>query len=250
MMALIRVPRHRPEDLAAWDRLEREDEIRSRTETFREQCREALNTMRDFAACNPCYVSVSWGKDSTVVAHLARALQEEEGIELPLVWIREDPPSVPYCTEVRDMFLFRWPIRIYHEEIVDITGPVLEAQPIWDAALKRIGKRYGQGWIGGLRGEESGQRARRMALGLSLRYSCQPLGRWTAQDVFAYLRAHDLPVHPNYAMSFGGSLDRGRLRVGAVSDPGDRSKDMGGRRGDEFGRAESEAAYYPVVRDS
>ena len=63
--------------------------------------------------------------------------------------------------------------------------------------------------------------------------SCQPNGHWSARDVFAYLNAHDLPVHPAYAMTFGGALDRGRLRVGTI----------GGSRGTEFGRAEWEAAH-------
>lgn len=56
-------------------------------------------------------------------------------------------------------------------------------------------------------------------------------------DVFAYLAARDLPVHPAYAMSHGGRLDRRWLRVGSI----------GGTRALGRGRMEWESAYYGDV---
>ena len=54
---------------------------------------------------------------------------------------------------------------------------------------------------------------------------------------FAYLYRHDLPIHPAYAMSFGGALDRRWIRVSAV----------GGERGAEKARADWEEYYYPEI---
>ena len=57
---------------------------------------------------------------------------------------------------------------------------------------------------------------------------------WKGADVFAYLAAHELPIHPAYGMSLGGAIERERLRVSA----------LGGSRGAEFGRATIEWTYY------
>lgn len=43
--------------------------------------------------------------------------------------------------------------------------------------------------------------------------SCRPIGNWIAGDVFAYLHKNQLPVHPAYAMTYGGARDRASLRV-------------------------------------
>lgn len=235
-MALIRVPQHRPEDLAAWERLEREDAAWATLPEFRARVRDALREILAFAAARPCYASTSWGKDSMVISHLVWTLREEEGLDIPLVWVRVDPVSNPHCPAVRDAFLARWPMsyREFRAECLFDEGghrlPSVGPREVTPELIREMGRR----WIGGLRGEESGLRARRMELGLSLWSSCQPLGHWTDRDVFAYLYAHDLPIHPAYAMSFGGSLDRGRLRVGTI----------GGSHGTGFGRDEWERVYY------
>lgn len=235
-MALIVVPQHRPEDLAAWERLEREDAAWATLPEFHARIREALMEIRTFADRGPCYVSTSWGKDSVVVAHLAWTLREEEELDIQLAWTRVDPVSNPHCPAVRDAFLSRWPMpyREFRAEcLFDECGhrlPSVGPREVTPDLIREMGRR----WIGGLRGEESGMRARRIERGLSLRSSCQPIGHWTDRDVFAYLHTHDLPVHPAYAMSFGGSIDRGRLRVGTV----------GGHHGTGHGRAEWEEAYY------
>jgi len=52
--------------------------------------------------------------------------------------------------------------------------------------------------------------------------------------VFAYLNKHDLPIHPAYVMSFGGTLDRIRLRVDT----------LGLEAGTGKGRREWETHYY------
>jgi len=89
--------------------------------------------------------------------------------------------------------------------------------------------------VSGVRGEESGVRKLRMRRwGTSSERTCAPIGWWCGGDVFAYLHQHDLPVHPAYAMSFGGTLDRNRIRVAS----------LGGERGTGFGRRDWEHRYY------
>lgn len=240
---LIVVPRHSPEDLAAWRRLEREDAVRARLPRLGHLARRALDDLAEFAA-EPCYVGVSWGKDSVVVAHLAWTLQQEGVVDMRLVHAAPQPhahPAAvipnPHVAAVRDAFLARWPMSYRELPIVAVHGPggewtAIDGGPdVFEVALGAEGRH-----VSGVRAEESGRRYRRMLrFGARTERTCAPIGWWTADDVFAYLHAHDLPVHPAYAMSFGGRLDRRRLRVAA----------LGGEPGRGFGRGEWEARYYP-----
>jgi 3'-phosphoadenosine 5'-phosphosulfate sulfotransferase (PAPS reductase)/FAD synthetase len=96
-------------------------------------------------------------------------------------------------------------------------------------------RRFGERYISGVRGEESGARKLRMMThGTATERTCAPIGWWSAEDVFAYLHANGLPVHPAYAYSLDGLLDRARLRVAA----------LGGERGTGWGRRQWEERYY------
>lgn len=79
-----------------------------------------------------------------------------------------------------------------------------------------------------------------MIRGLSSLHTCAPIGWWSDTDVFAWLAARDLPVHPAYACSMGGMLERRHLRVAGI----------GGDRGTGFGRREWERRYYPEMCDA
>lgn len=233
---LIRVPTHRPEDIEHWRELEREDRTWSWTAQLMERIDEAGAEVERFVRSGRAYVSTSWGKDSTVVAHLALSVAPQ----LPIVWVRVDPIANPHCHLVRDAFFQRCPAGRgnYHEIVVhcprDNSG--YHATGTLEGGLGQVRRRFGRRWIGGLRAAESGGRKRRIEKGLTLHYSCQPLGHWSDRDVFGYLHAFNLPVHPAYAMTMGGSLDRGKLRVASI----------GCQRGRAFGRREWEAVYYPA----
>jgi phosphoadenosine phosphosulfate reductase len=67
--------------------------------------------------------------------------------------------------------------------------------------------------------------------------TCWPIGRWSAKDVYGWLKVNDLPVHPAYACTSGGFLDRDWLRVGII----------GGPKGVHMGRAAWEWEYYPEI---
>ena len=173
--------------------------------------------MREFAAAGPFYVSVSWGKDSVAAAHVALTVVPDAR----LVWVRAADWEMPECEEVRDAFLAAHPGARYEEVEVVLRNPKrgepgheahhLDAHAEHQDALKEaMAGRY----VSGVRAEES--RIRRMSVGhrgLVTAGTCRPLGRWDATDVFAYLYGAGLPVHPAYAMTVGGALDRRWIRV-------------------------------------
>lgn len=243
-MPLIDSPRLTEQDRAAWSRLERYDQALAQSPVLEKKTQQAQQVIRDFAASGPCYVSTSWGKDSTVVAHLAAT----SGVRLPLVWVRVKKWENPDCLPVRDAFLSQYGHLVDYEEIeVEAT-----ARRWWEdgaelaPASQRTSRggftiaeaRHGGRHISGVRAEES--RVRRIAQarwGDASKNACRPIGTWAATDVFAYLHKHNLPVHPAYAMSYGGRLDRRWLRVSS----------LGGIRGADKGRADWEAHYYPDV---
>lgn len=216
-MALIVVPQHSPEDLAYWRRMEREDAIWARSKTLAVRVQTAMDAIMDFARAGKCYVAVSWGKDSTVVAHLVYVLRETRGLTLPLVWNKCENVH-PWTAMVRDQFLDRfWGEDKYFEVELHRNGMSLDQW--FEAGIRAIAETLGTSrWIGGVRAEESSARARRISRGLAVGQSCCPLGEWSARDVWAYIYRHDLPVHPVYACTRGGALDRDRIRVAGLLD--------------------------------
>lgn len=243
-MTLLASKRHRPEDIEHWSRCERMDAERAVTLLRGRKVGDAERTIRAFADGGPCYVGTSWGKDSVVVAHMVSRVAPE----LPVAHVvQEGPHKDPEQDAVRDAFLARWRID-YHEIVVppmpDEQGD-MERSPQLEAGIAECRRRWGKRWVSGLRADESGARAKMARIDTAReragRYSstCCPIRWWSADDVFAYLYAHGLPVHPSYACTRGGMWDRGQIRVSII----------GGKKGRGFGREEWERVYYgDVVR--
>jgi len=236
-MTLVPSPRHRSDDIAHWKTCEREDHLRARLRALERKEQKAIRELHKFAQSGPCYVGVSWGKDSTVAAHLAWRLFYRETVRLPLVWVRVEPICSPECGEVRDRFLRKYPLP-YDEIVVhclrDSDG--WHAKGTLERGFALARERYGERHVSGIRGEESSGRNMRMKFyGIATAHTCAPIGWWQPEDVFAYLYKHKLPVHPAYAMTRGGLFDRRKIRVAS----------LGGKRGAGFGRVEWELAYYP-----
>ncbi len=229
---LIVSPKHSNADLAAWQRYERADRAWAQKAAFRrrvESARAVLATF--FVGSTSGYVGVSWGKDSVVLAHLATVLD----LSQPLAWTVMRPIDNPDCVRVRDAFLAVHPCP--YDEIECWWDPV--AKGLTSAAgFAEAARRHGSRYASGIRADESsGRTMSARTHGVATETTCRPLLWWRAEDVFAYLTLHDLPVHPAYAMSYGGLLDRRRLRVASI----------GGSRGIGMGRAEWERRYYPEV---
>ena len=219
---LLDSPRLTDADRAAWAILERGDRMRAargarRLHVLAGRAQEAI---RRHLATAPAYVSMSWGKDSVTVAHLARGVDPT----IPLVHGLLDGHENPESSRVAEEFLGRWPMP--YEAV---------RCPPGDAWHRPIVDRYGLRRIMGIRATESGVRRLSAAVhGVATADVCRPILYWSTAAVFAYLALHDLPVHPSYAMSFGGRLDREYLRVDA----------LGGEPGGGNARPDWEATYY------
>jgi phosphoadenosine phosphosulfate reductase len=226
---LLASPRYAPADLRRWSELERQDAAVARSARMAALEHGALVALRDFALAGPCYASVSWGKDSVVLAHLAFRLRAD-GLRIPLVWFRRtDHVDNPDCAAVRDAFLSARACE-YREVEAPSVGPGSNAAA--DFAAASPGERRATG----IRAEEARGRAVGLAhRGLSTEQTCAPLGWWRSEHVFAYLFAHQLPVHPAYACLMDGQWPREEIRVATI----------GGRRGVGRGRREWERRYYP-----
>lgn len=234
---LIESHRHTTADLRLWAELEEGDRALSRSPSLHENARRSMEEIRRFADAAPCYCSVSWGKDSVVLADLVMQVAPH----VPLVWVRVEPICNPDCTAVRDAFLARHPGAAYHEFVTRCRwdGREWHARGTLEAGFAEAERVIGtRRHFSGLRADESG--ARRVSMrsrGLTAGDSCRPLGWWSVQDVFAWLASRNLPVHPAYAMLGGGRWPREHLRVAS----------LGGRRGDQFGRTQWEREYYGDV---
>ncbi|MEQ8767230.1 MAG: phosphoadenosine phosphosulfate reductase family protein [Planctomycetota bacterium] len=231
-MPLIRSHRLTSEDLAAWEEASRGDLLHAAS--LGPKIERAMDELERFVADGPCYVSVSWGKDSVVVADLAM----RAGVHAPLVWVRTDPIANPECLPVRDAFLALHPGARYHEIRVEFDRYERGAAASggFTLAAEMVGaSRY----VTGIRSDESNDRARRHRIwGHSSPGTCAPISLWSALDVFAYLALYDLPIAAVYAMTMGGRLSRERLRVSALMT----------QRGDGMGKRDWEERYFSDVR--
>lgn len=187
---------------------------------------QAIDCIREFSK-SPCYCSVSWGKDSIVVAHLASIAAPSTPIAHLIITATISPN--PDNDIVRDTYLEQSKQRYIESVGRDICQhdfTVIDR----DAGTAR--------YISGVRAEESGnRRMSRRVHGVSTEQACRPIIDWSLSDVFGYLAYFCLPIHPAYAMLGGGRWDRTQLRVAS----------LGGVRGSERGRAEWEREYYGDV---
>jgi phosphoadenosine phosphosulfate reductase len=215
---LIDSPRLTAADRAAWARLEHYDDALSADPKLDRLEAQGIAAVAEFAGVDDgWYVSVSWGKDSVVAAHIALQAVPDARV----VWVKSKHFEMPECEAVRDAFLAMHPRARYDEAEVTLRNPK-RGEPGYDtrhldphADHQDVLKEELTGrYVSGLRAEES--RMRRMSIGhrgLVTRNTCRPIGRWDATQVFAYLYREGLPVHPAYAMTVGGRLDRRWLRV-------------------------------------
>jgi phosphoadenosine phosphosulfate reductase len=239
-MALIQSHRPTREDLRVWERWDRADRALYASGATRTKEQQAIDALRMFAEQPlPYYVSVSWGKDSVVVADLVARHYDLLGCP-PIVWFPAGAIENPDCVLVRDAFLRTHDVE-YREIEASLTSDDWDRTIGHDGAqaeFERVARQLAPRYVSGVRAEESS--TRRMAVGshgLASRGSARPIGTWGYHHVYAYLAGRDLPVHPAYACTLDGAIDRAALRVSTI----------GGERGRRFGRDQWERRYYPEM---
>jgi phosphoadenosine phosphosulfate reductase len=226
-MTLIKSSRYSRDDFAFWKQLEEADLVHAKgLKTKIAKAKALLSTIWSG------YVSVSWGKDSVAVAHLAH------GMGFPVVWIRVEPIRNPDCELVRDAFLSKFDCE-YHEieRWCEKDKSGWHATGSLESGATEASKRFGRRITGIRMDESSDRRLSAFVHGEETTNTVRPILRWTVADVMGYLALNRLPVHPAYACLGGGLYNREWLRVCS----------LGGRRGDGNGRTEWERQYYGDV---
>ena len=236
---LIESNRITAQDRRQWDELLEIDMINAESDGFRKREALTLDIIKKFIdKSGPYYVSVSWGKDSVVLADMFYRLKAET----KYIYIRNLAREPEGNMAVREGF-FRTHIINYKEFCYDYSNADetyfdRNGNPKkWQHILEDLQKNYGC-HVTGIRYDESAKRRRRfLFMGIETVNSFAPFRYFTCQDIFAYLYKYNLPVHPNYAMLGGGRWDKYRIRVAAI----------GNKEGDGMGRTEWEREYYPDI---
>lgn len=194
-----------PTDLEAWQQRVRYFPAHPATE---KQESHAVSIIEDFLH-DDAEVSVSWGKDSVAVAHLATLADPKVKIH----WVRARHLEPQDTLDVRDAFLESHPHVDYRETTVDI--PVMRGEAgfpgqDWDMLGSFTGKRT----ISGVRAAESKTRTLSAKVhGHTTKNTCRPMLNWSTMQVFNYLHTRGLPIHRAYQHSFGGVLSLDDIRV-------------------------------------
>lgn len=223
---LIKSDRVTDADLQAWHQAERTDTAWALTDTHHKRVHNALEHVQTWARTRPLVVGCSWGKDSIVASHLAATTGPT------IVW--HAAATKPGRPPNPDSPLVEQAARS-HPDLQNVTWETYHPPSDIDDALGWVSRHHHPRSISGVRADESADRALSARVhGTATDTTCRPILRWEARDVFAYLHTHELPVHPAYACTIGGALERASLRVHS----------LGGPDGNGVGRAEWERRYY------
>lgn len=168
----------------------------SRLPYFRKKENKAISDIIAALYRRKGYVSLSWGKQSTVLAHMVYSVSQYT----PCVfWKNPTSDILNNFNEVRDLFLSRWQLNYieYQDGDTDLVGN-------GNKFLENNGL---QVVFMGLVSSES--KARKFTLGKAdenncFHYSngkirCCPLKNWSNQDIAAYIAKYKLPFLKTYA---------------------------------------------------
>lgn len=232
---LIITDRHTKEDLEIWKEYEEMDGEYYKTHNMKQKEEKAIDIIKKFCTEKNYYLSVSWGKDSTVMLHLAYQAKKTNCI---VSFTRIEKTFIGKAVHdfnndlVRDSFLKEYKNIMY----IEVSSPGIGKMN----AMRRFEKITGLSrCVLGIRAKESGIRKKSAQYhGFATENKCRPLLGWSAQDIFAYLYHYNLPIHPLYGMTDGGIWDRCYLRVDGA---------IGGEGGIVHGRDIWEKKYYQDI---
>lgn len=177
------------------------------------------------------YIAYSGGKDSLVMAHLVHMLAPD----VPLVWSDDEleyPETVAHM-EARlragaPLVVLRSQPASPHAGWFDPWADRPYWRPPWPGALRPT--RSNREWMAnrgydlaiiGTRGEESAARGdhvtgRGLVYAASTGLRCNPLGHWSADQVWMAIAGWELPVNVAYGRLRDIGVDRMRQRVGPL----------------------------------
>jgi phosphoadenosine phosphosulfate reductase len=159
----------------------------------------------------------SFGADSMCTIHLATQAMPE----IPVIFINTGylfAETIQFMEQMRERFGLN--VREYHtanDPIVWLTvngegDPrvrnnrdaccAANKNSVMDRAMKELSP---AGWIRGVRGSQTEERAKSGILQWFPRYnawSVSPILKWSSRDVFQYMKKHDLPHHPLWEQGY------------------------------------------------
>jgi phosphoadenosine phosphosulfate reductase len=238
---LLQSNRFLDNDLETWNKWVKNDEIHIKSKGYKFRLNKTIERIKKFADENDentYYVGVSWGKDSIVLSHMIYNI----GVSPINIYIRQLDNENPHNKDVRDNFLKLFNINYYEESYSYKTTPdqtyFKNGKPNkWYYILNQLNKKYNKR-ITGLRKDESAKRKFRFdVFGDESLNSFTPFENFLVADIFGYMYENNLPIHPNYAMTINGLIDRNRLRVAAI----------GNNEGDGMFRKLWEKTYYQDI---
>ena len=213
--------------------------MHARTWTFRNRVEQACEVLGRAAALGSVAVSVSWGKDSCALAHLAIKTLGR----VPLLHMSA-PYALPGWERIAEYFSTRTSVHIlpaerslrqYIEWCKTIGLPHERKASVQSRVVGAIKRDRGAEWareygidvqVLGLRACESN--IRKMLLrkrGLVYQvadggWRAQPLGWWTAQDTWALIFSEEIPYHPLYDRETHGQTRETLRNTGWLSTDG------------------------------
>jgi phosphoadenosine phosphosulfate reductase len=177
----------------------------SKRPQFRAKVDQAISVIEQALAIAPAYVACSWGKDSTVLLHLAQQVQP-------------NIPAISFDNSDRRFFDYDRVVKEYTaQHPVNLTTIRYKGDHVPDKVkMFALWNDYPVALVG-VRKEESRYRGMAIAnYGLLHQFQtgtqagtwrCYPIGYWGWKDVWAYIVSNDLPYLDAYNHQ---SFDRGR----------------------------------------
>ena len=163
---------------------------------YKEKLARSRLIIQEALTIDKAYVAISWGKDSTVLLHLAQQYQPDI---LAAYHAHVERDMIANYSETIDKYISRFPTNLMVLETDQADGNI--------GVAMNIHKEYPVCFLG-LRAEESINRRRSIKqYGLIHRYGSGdlagswrvcPLAWWGWKDIWAYIVTHDLPYLNTY----------------------------------------------------
>ena len=185
----------------------------SKTQVFKRRVEKSKEIIIEFIELGvKSYGAISGGKDSTVLMHLINSIcptmpfvSEKDDMDFPneleYMQLLETKYNLPLTILTPDVKL--WDILLNHDFTEDIhsKGTNFSDQYFYGLLKEYQTQNQYKGIFLGLRAKESKGRLHNLMSRGYIYYNstwkqviCQPLADWTAQDIFAYLFANNVPI--------------------------------------------------------
>lgn len=189
-------------------------------------------------------LSTSFGIHAAVMLHLVT----REVPDVPVVWVDTGyQPAETYrfaeeLTERLDLRLHVAQAELSPARMEALYGRLWASEDAADLDLyhrlrkvepmQRVLAELGAtAWLSGLRADQTDHRASLPRVGfLGGRAKVLPILHWTSRDAYAYLKAHDLPLHPLFEQGYATVGDWHSSRPAGADDTRERDARFGGRR--------------------